>query len=407
MSKLNVLYIYSCGEFPPRKTVASFIDSFQKYSDHRVFYHNISFGSLPGWLNKVRFDVVIYSHFITTPWNRESYRRRLKQLEKFPFTGAVKVAFFQDEYVNTDLTAELIDRLGVSHVFTVAPLSEVPKIYANVMSKSVSYHQYLTGYVDESDLDSFGSQFPRTIDLGYRTGWPSIEMIRLGKFGAMKYRIAEEFLKHTAGIRADIKIGEGFLKGQAWFNFLKRCRFMLGVESGASMLDEDGSIYERIRSRYASTRSTDFEDFERNCFPGKDGNLKLKAISPRVFEAAMAKTAMVLVEGYYNGIIQAGVHYLPVKKDFSNVAEVVKQLDDESLRNKLAENTYRDLIASGSFSYRKFVGDFYQCLNLTPASKTSGSVFLVINRVQDSLSWCKVLIWTLIPASIKRKILKA
>lgn len=406
-NKLNVLYIYSCGEFPPRKTVASFIDSFRKYSDHNVFYHNISFSGLPGWMEHFEFDLIIFSHFITTPWNPSNFKKKISHFENFPFKNAVKVAFFQDEYFNTDLTSEFIDRVGIDHVYSVAPESEIPVIYSKVKNKKVKYHTYLTGYVDEDDIRYFQDEVPRTVDLGYRTGWPSFEMYRLGKFGALKFQIADEFLKFQNQFKADIKTGTGFLKGNAWFDFLKTCRFMLGVESGASLLDENGSIYECIKSHHSRNPDAKFEDYESHCFHGKDGNLQLKAISPRVFEAALARSAMVLVEGRYSGILQANDHYIPVKADFSNVNDVVMKLKDEDLRKKLAERAYADLIESGKYTYRRFIEDFFAELNIVKAARKTNSLFLMINRFQDKLSWTKVFIWTIIPSGLKRKLLRA
>jgi len=36
------------------------------------------------------------------------------------------------------------------------------------------------------------------------------------------------------------------------------------------------------------------------------------------------------------------VHYIPLKKDFSNFEEVMRMYRDESLRRELTENCYRD-----------------------------------------------------------------
>jgi hypothetical protein len=49
------------------------------------------------------------------------------------------------------------------------------------------------------------------------------------------------------------------------------------------------------------------------------------------------------------------VHYLPLKKDFSNFDEVVDWLADRGLREEIAENAHRDLIRSGQYSYKRFV----------------------------------------------------
>jgi hypothetical protein len=40
------------------------------------------------------------------------------------------------------------------------------------------------------------------------------------------------------------------------------------------------------------------------------------------FEACMMRTAQVLLEGYYNGIFEPWKHYIPIKKDCSNLDQV-------------------------------------------------------------------------------------
>jgi hypothetical protein len=52
------------------------------------------------------------------------------------------------------------------------------------------------------------------------------------------------------------------------------------------------------------------------------------------------------------------VHYIPLKKDFSNFNEVIDRFQVKSLRQELTENAHRDLIASRRYSYQKFIDSF-------------------------------------------------
>jgi len=51
-------------------------------------------------------------------------------------------------------------------------------------------------------------------------------------------------------------------------------------------------------------------------------------------------------------------HYLPLKKDFSNFSEVIRGFRDESLLEALVHKAYRDFIAQGTYSYRRFIETF-------------------------------------------------
>jgi hypothetical protein len=58
------------------------------------------------------------------------------------------------------------------------------------------------------------------------------------------------------------------------------------------------------------------------------------------------------------------VHYIPLQKDFSNFDEVIALYRDESFRRELTDNAYRDLIASGNYSYQRFIETFdHECLD--------------------------------------------
>jgi hypothetical protein len=63
----------------------------------------------------------------------------------------------------------------------------------------------------------------------------------------------------------------------------------------------------------------------------------------------------VLFEGEYSGVLRPMEHYVPLKKDFSNIAEVVALIGDPRARAEITDAAYRDLIASGAYSYERFV----------------------------------------------------
>ena len=69
-----------------------------------------------------------------------------------------------------------------------------------------------------------------------------------------------------------------------------------------------------------------FDEVEAACFPGRDMKRVYSAISPRVFEAALAEACQVLVPGHYLGILHANEHYIPLAADFSNIVQVLDEL---------------------------------------------------------------------------------
>jgi hypothetical protein len=77
---------------------------------------------------------------------------------------------------------------------------------------------------------------------------------------------------------------------------------------------------------------------------------------------AAFRVTQILFEGDYSGLMKPMVHYVPLKKDFSNFDDVIRMFKDQVLRRELTENAYRDLIASGHYSYRRFMQGFDQGL---------------------------------------------
>jgi hypothetical protein len=61
-------------------------------------------------------------------------------------------------------------------------------------------------------------------------------------------------------------------------------------------------------------------------------------------------------------MMQPMVHYLPLKKDFSNFDEVLACFQDRAIRKEVVDNAYRDLIASGAHTYRRFIASFDDAL---------------------------------------------
>ena len=93
-----------------------------------------------------------------------------------------------------------------------------------------------------------------------------------------------------------------------------------------------------------------------------DGNIPYRTLGPRHFEAAAFRVCQVLFEGDYSGALEPGVHYVPLAKDFSNVDEVIAAIRDPVRRRAITERAYDDLVASGRYSYERFIAEVDEVL---------------------------------------------
>ena len=48
-------------------------------------------------------------------------------------------------------------------------------------------------------------------------------------------------------------------------------------------------------------------------------------VSPKMFEAAMCGTVLVMYPGTYNGVFKKDIHYIELQPDFSNIEDVMKK----------------------------------------------------------------------------------
>lgn len=402
----NVLVVYAYRQYPPRSTIYDHIYSLGRYSGHRVFYLNLAVDRVPWWVRQVPFDLVVFhTVFLSQRWDMRGFRRLLKRAQPLKALDGVKIALPQDEFIQTDAVVDFVNEFGVDRVFSVAPESEWPKIYDGVDTARTRFHRVLTGYLDEGTVERI-SRLPqpsgrRPIDVGYRA-WRAAPW--LGRHGLLKTRIADVFA--AEGPRHDLRVdvstrNEDTILGDDWFRFLLRCEYTIGVEGGASILDRDGSIMERTNAFVTRHPTATFEQIEAACFPGLDGGLDLMAISPRHLEACATRTAQVLVEGEYNGILQPGRHYIPLRRDFSNLGAVFDALRSPTLRTCIAQRAFEDVVSSQRYTYRSFTDQIIKVSleGVRPRRRTRGEAIFTrrahqLAQAADSLAWRKVALGT-------------
>src|SRR3989338_4677851 len=84
----------------------------------------------------------------------------------------------------------------------------------------------------------------------------------------------------------------------------------------------------------------------------------MNQISPRCFEAIALKTAMILYEGEYSGILKPWRHFIPLRKDFSNIKDVVLHLKDTGRLQEMADRTYQEIALNPLYSCERFFSVF-------------------------------------------------
>lgn len=355
----RVLVAYFNASEPMRLAVRHHLESFGKYSKHECVYFNVARPATPSWLRDLRIDaLVLHTTVLSLRWAPPHFERAVARLSKLGLRPQVVLAYPQDEFSRTEMLSQGLSRLGVTHVFSAAPSSEWSKIYRTLNRESVRFEQVLTGYLDPEllrtvdQLDAQGTK--RTIDIGYRA-WRAAPW--LGRLGVQKVEIGERFLALTGPeVVLDVSTrNEDVFLGDDWIRFLLQCRAVLGTESGASILDATGELQERTENYARALPGATYDEIEKACFSGLDGNLKLRVIAPRHLEACATRTCQILMRGTYSDVLDADVHYVALEPDYSNITQAVEAALDPKTSATITERAYQDVVASGRFTYEHFV----------------------------------------------------
>lgn len=360
-------------------TIWENIVAFQQHSRFTVWSVNTALG-FPAKLRAMRFSsVVLHYSLFGFPYLLNYINSEfLDYLEQCRFS--YKVAFFQDEHHFCQQRFAFLNRYKVDCVYTLVEPPYFKDTYQRYTSvpKLVSH---IPGYVSDHLVERAQRvtlpDEKRKIDIGYRGRRLKYYM---GKGSQEKYEIAVRFRKKAAGLglKLDIEAEEHRrIYGEAWYRFVANCRACLGVEAGVSIFDIEDVVRTEYERLITPNPQISFEEMSEKILREWEDNIPYRTISPRHFEAAAFRVCQILFEGDYSGIMRPMVHYIPLKKDFSNFDDVICMFKDKALRRKLTENAHRDLIASGRYSYKRFIKGFDEELlkaGLTPDQVVGGGI---------------------------------
>jgi hypothetical protein len=320
----------------------------------QVFSYNAVHGA-PSWLRHLRFDaIVLHTTLLCQRWNPwfSEWRPRVEWLGD---VDCLKIAFPQDEYDHSEVLDEWLDEAGVSVVCTVLDDLHRQDLYPRLSSKA-AFYETLTGYIDEGASERFRARMlphgDRRTDIVYRARhlpyW-------YGSHGQLKHGVGDIVADRAPahGLSCDISTrAQETILGDAWLEFLGSARATVGAESGVSVLSRRGEVRDRVLELLAEDPDLSFEAVSARMPAGWD-DYRFFAVSPRHLEAVATKTAQILVEGRYSGVLEPDRHYIPLKRDFSNLDEALESAREPAVLERLADQAYEDIYLSGRFRFTK------------------------------------------------------
>lgn len=303
-------------------------------------------GAVAPDLMVVNYDYLNYRFSPLWPFIRRRHRDIARRAGKV-------VAIAQDDFWANKLLDNWCMDWDVDRILT--PIDNDRNVLYPRSSRTKEFRTGLTGYVRSGSVPDTAPLAERRIDLGQRVrDMPP----HLGRLAQAKATQAVVFAASArdAGFTVDVstRVEDSFI-GPAWFAFLASCRFTVGMKGGASLHDPYGLIHTKVQAHLARHPGASFDEIEARCFPGKDMKHEFSAISPRLFESALAGTCQVLQRDDYLGVLEPWRDYLPLEKDMSNVDEVLAAMRDLDRCQEIVRNARVALVDSGIFDYSRLV----------------------------------------------------
>lgn len=350
----DILMLYDDGSTHVG-TIYEHLKSFQKYSRHKFHYMPATL-FLPliddeeDSLDLSAFSAVAIHYSVRLSVSHHLSKGIARSLSLY---DGPKLLFIQDEYEHTELARQWIEQLGVNAIFTNVPTASIERVYPSSRLQNIDFIPTLTGYVpEETALDAFALPLEeRKILIGYRGRRLPYHY---GDLGQEKYKIGVDVkrLAESAQLPVDIEVDDSHrIYGDDWYRFLGSCRATLGTESGANIFDFDGTLAKHS----ADHSDMPYDRFREKFLEDREGEIQMNQISPKIFEAIRLRTALVLFEGDYSGVVKPDLHYIPLSKDYSNIEDVFAKLRDLQYVNDLTLRAYEEVIQSQRYSYKAFI----------------------------------------------------
>lgn len=322
-------------------------------------------------LTSTNKNIIILSYCLIHPLSRSISCKSLHSFFKFlEQKNNITIAFVQDEYYGINDINNMFKTININHIFTVLTKDkDIQTIYAPLYN-NVQFTKHLTGYVSTNYKKYYKKIKDKKNDIFYR-GRKLIPIY--GELGRMKFEIGyrfEKFIK-TKNVRLEYDISSSDnerIYGERWYHYLSNSKTTLATPSGSNVLNLSkiskrpftsnereqigGSLFLNSTNDKFILTMYDKYKFEEQ--------LNVNAISPKMFEAIAMGTVLIMIEDDeqgYSGILKPNIHYIPVKRDYSNLGEVIEKIKDNNFLQNIADKAYKDIIESDKYTIKSLCND--------------------------------------------------
>jgi len=295
----------------------------------------------PRALRRIReYEVVVVLHSAAGD-NLEPIRRATAPLQQRRGPLAI---FFGNEYSRMPEKIGFARDVGAEFIASQLPIESARWLYAECPAARILP---APAALNPAVFRATGGRRP--IDVGFR-GALYADPFALGDEERTELLRYFEDRAASLGLVTDIKFERH--PSAKWAAFLNRCKGTIGAESGTYFLERDDSTRKNVVAYVSEHRKATFGEVFEHFFAQYPNPVSGKAISSRHFEPIGTKTCQILLAGDYNGILQPDRHYISLKKDYSNIDEVVRRFRDDDYRADLVGRALEHVLSEHTYAHR-------------------------------------------------------
>lgn len=353
----DVVVLYNWrGQWPMRRWERQRMFAWKTYAPARVVFFNIGFPFDPAWLTGLDPDlVVVDATALATRHAPRGWSALERAMAAVP-ARARRIAAPLDEFLSLQRLRDFLVEARIDLLLTALDPALWDRFYPPT-GRPYAIRRILTAYLDDGLVRLARRVSPalarRPIAVSYRA-WQAPAW--LGEMGVLKREVGLRAAAwaQARGHRADVAVdGERRLTGDAWIRLLGASRAVAGVEGGSSLVDPAGDLPMDDVTPWDAAGGANWTPPPSAIV--LSGPAEVRALSPRHLEAVATRTFQVLVEGDYNGVLQAGAHYQPVARDLADIEAALDLSRDLDHAQAMVDRAYGEIVASGRYSWRMVV----------------------------------------------------
>ena len=348
--RLGILY-YEKDPKPIALFLKDRIFCWREIKEVDAVFINLAFTVPHEYINRSNFDALILdTTLLRRRWTDDEVKDTLAKISTINTQKPYVVAVPQDEYSSSAALFKILRAAKCDLVLTCCNKNAAEIIYP--APRNFELQQILTCYVSKrlrkvATKPSLPIKL-RPIPVSYRS---KTQTFAHGTNGLTKDRLGKKFLQYCNrnSISHDIKFGtENWLNGKKWLKQLQNSQCVLGAPSGASIVNCDGKLEEKLIGMNQRERREFYEnpDFK---FSGKYQKIDLSVIGPRHIEAACFGTPQILIVDSYNDLFKPAEHYVPIKPDFSNIEDVFHIIGNHKKLKAIAQRMRLEVLNNPLF----------------------------------------------------------